>query len=192
MYSLKDEFTEIDRFVYNRLNLKFKKPYGLVMQLKYAGDASQPPVANIADNPQHIEDGDVAFFDDRYHVVWYHRLENIFFEKRENSYGRYATPKTAWASGRTVFWGRRDALDIQGQARKVYLTDFIKEASNILLRKEDFVLRSWDVDQLEIERQEFGTQKLHKESYLARLNFNFRFNLTLCDDICEEIDCCNF
>lgn len=191
MYSLKDEFLEIDRFLYNRLNLKFKKPYGVSIQLRTMGMDSAK-VYTYADNALHVEEGEIAFFDDRYHVVWYHIISSITFEKKEMIYGRSTTSPIGIAGGKTIFWGKREALDVKGNRRRVFLMDFLKEVTTILLQHKKLLLKGWDLNQSELESQEFGSSQIHKESYIARLNFLLPTTLSLCDEWCEEIDCCPF
>lgn len=179
-------FLEIDRKIYNRLNIANKFFYGISSKLK----DTDGKVRNIADMQYAINDGDSSFFDDRYNIVWFHRIDNISFRGIGNSYGRSSLKRTGIANGVTVFWAKRESMNLQGERIDLFQTELSTMLMQTISDISEYSIQRIDFDMQAIEKQEFNVEQLHKESILLKFDFELTFNPEICYGACEEWDCC--
>jgi hypothetical protein len=179
-------FLNLDRKIYNSLNIKNKHFFGIASKLK----SSDNKVRNFSDIDKAINDGEISIYDDRYNATWFHRIDSVFFKNSANSYGRSALKRVGIATGVTVFWAKRESVNLQNERFDLYQLDFLQMLLSVLSDLDYYTVNRIDFDINEIEKQEFNTNTLHKESILLRFNFELTFNPELCYESCQEWDCC--
>jgi len=184
---IKQMTLEIDRRIYNRVNIKNKKFFGLASRLK----DSSGKVLNFSDLHRSVEDGEISFYDDRYNLVWFHRIDSISFEKKKGVYGRSSLSQIGRASGVSVFWAKRASMNLQNERFDLYQYDLLSYLLNALSDVEEYEIQKVDFDIQNIENQEFSAKKLHKESLLLKFDFLLHFQPNICSDACTEWDCCD-
>lgn len=183
---IRDMLLQIDRKIYNRLNIKHKHFFGIASRLR----DSEGKLRNFSDLDKAINDGEISLYDDRYNVTWFHRIDTVSFRGVGNSYGRSAVKRTGLANGVTVFWAKRESMNLQGDRFDLYQTDLFNLLTASIYDIEEYSVQRVDFDIQSIENQEFNTKTLHKESILLKFDFELLFNPDICNDGCQEWDCC--
>lgn len=176
----------LDHKIYNRLNIKNKHFFGLASRLK----SSDGKLRNFSDMDKAINDGEISIYDDRYNATWFHRIDTVSFRGVGASYGRSAAKRTGLANGVSVFWARRESMNLQGERFDLYQVDFFQMLLSVLSDSDFYSIQRVDFDINAIEKQEFNTETLHKESILLKFDFELTFIPENCHGTCEEWDCC--
>lgn len=179
-------FLEIDRKIYNRINVRNKHFFGISTRLKSADGK----LRNFADMEKAINDGELSLFDDRYNLTWFHRIDTVSFRGIGNSYGRGALKRNGIVNGVSVFWAKRESVDLQGNRLEIKQVDLFQMLLSSISDIDYYSVQRVDFDINAIEKQEFNTETLHKESILIKFDFELTFIPENCYGTCEEWDCC--
>jgi hypothetical protein len=178
-----DYTDKIDERINTLIKIDRKNGYGLVHKM-YTDEKRQE---NIADVRNSIEDGRLAYWDDRYGMIWFHRLIRSRFSPDNSAYGRKSTGATeqidialvAWAKRKNSWLGNR----IEIKQHKLY--DYI---AAILAGIEGVAIQSCNFEHAEIEAAEFTENRTNKESILLK----FEYRIFASNRICTTIPDCSF
>lgn len=181
-----DFFNDLDQQMLSLLPMDALHTYGLVSR-HYNRNGS---IVNVADMDNSVNDGELAWIDDRNSCVWFHRISNIRIDNKNNNYNRRRMSISQLVNAVTVMWAKR-ANTWRQQYQEVSQLNLYEWQSNIMSRYQEVELKTIDFDHSLIEGAEFKENQLSKESILLRINYEILINSNFCDDVlnCDSDNC---
>lgn len=183
---VEDFLQEIDYGFNTYLEIDTKLSYGIVTrQFDYNGK-----ITNVDRNPQSPTEGEIALWDDRYSMVWFHRVNDINIEETQNGkYGRQASSIREQIDVDTVVWAAVN-FKYQGQHRDQTQMQLYRKIMPILVQKTHIEVKHIKFDMTAISREEFVEGYAHKEVLMLKFNYQICHNLPKeCFCLPPPIDC---
>lgn len=175
---------KIDTHIIKNIPYDTYHTYGLVAHY-FSYDKK---VVNLGFNPLTDEDCEIAMYDDRYQMIWYHRLNSIRIDS-DKSYGnQIASNDVEYLTMNTIFWSQKK-YSYLGNPKKL---ENHYELYSMLLRifqtlPVPISITSIDVDNTKIEKEEFIDNRLSTESILLKFNYAIKQkNNDNCINNCKE------
>lgn len=181
-----------DKTIGRFIEIKAKKPLGLAIRYNNADNQ----IRNYILRSKLEVDAVQAIFDDRYGLVWFHRINGSEVDYLSNvGYGRSHKNANIKHDITSIFYCKRDNIDIKNDKlsyNELKLADRLLYLSRMF---EGSLIRNFEYNTPQIERDEFGTNNLHAESFLIRMNWEvtMQTNIDCIElDICEDsnFNCC--
>jgi hypothetical protein len=176
---IEDEIAFIDKKLFAGLPIDAKYSYGVATrQHTYNGK-----VINVSTNELLPTDGEVALWDDRYSVIWFHRVNSSSIETSEN--GRTGRVKSSVRENLDidlVVWAAVKYRN-NGQFENTTQMELYRRFAAILIYQTTAEVSYVDFDMPAIGRSEFIENRIHKESLLFKMNYK------LCRNIPKECFC---
>lgn len=145
-------------------------------------------VVNLAFNPLTDEDCEIAMYDDRYQIIWYHRLNSIRIES-DKTYGeQVASNDVELLNINTVFWSKKKYTYLSEEKNLQNHYELYGIILRILQTLElPIIISNVEVDNTKIEREEFIDNRLSTESVLLKFHYTIKqTNRNNCINTCNE------
>lgn len=167
MICIKDYTDKIDKALFDGLSFDNVFSYGIVTRHRDMNGK----VINIADSELLLDDGELSYWDDRYNIVWFHRLQSSSLDTSVLGYGRVKNRLKETLSFQLVVWAKR-RYTWRGEYFEMKQPVLYREIAKILNYRTDATLNGADFDNAVIENSEFTAGSTSKESILLRFNYD--------------------
>jgi hypothetical protein len=187
MSCIEEEIRNVDNRIAKNMGIDNVQPYGIASRHLN----SNKQVINLVDNPQHEGEGTLAYWDDRYNFIWFHRINNIRIESNEKGYGKLNWQYTEVYNISLVVAGKRKVTYL-GDTKTISQLSSYNYFVGILSTIQGIEFEFVELDMSRVERDEFKEGFTGKETIMFRIDYELRINNVqpcLRKNVCIEEDC---
>ena len=187
--NIKTKIAQIDEYFEKNISLSHVdyKKYGLVQQyLDYNGDT-----VNLADNDLQATDGIWAGWDDRFSLVWFHRVEAAQIDSMQPGFGSKSGSNLIVRAA-LVVWSKK-IIRFMTETEKLSQFELNESMIGMLVGSGIARVNSVEFNMPSIARREFGKEGdryINKESNLIRIEYEFNTGSVInCNKLCKFAKC---
>ena len=135
-------------------------------------------IINVANKELMPRDGEIALWDDRYSIIWFHRINSSSLMQEENGkYGRSRSAAKESLNIDLVVWAAVRYRHL-GELKTITQFQLYRMLTGILLFQTTAEVTGSDFDMPAIGRSEFIEHRIHKECLLLRIRYDITQMLT--------------
>jgi len=188
MNCIEDVLESLDTSLKQAINIDKIKSYGLTT--RHFNDKDKKAY-NLADVSIIAQDGEIAYWDDKFNIIWFHRINSINYESNNKGYASSSYIPTFIYNVSTVIAAKREVTK-NGQYQRINQLDVMNGFIGVIQKLDKMEINYTEMDISRIERDEFSEGRTSKEWILLRIDFEIHrqqnnncSSSSVCNSVCS-------